>query len=41
MEDTETVQRRQKLEVIVNSLRESLNFLNDVRDFYFEEVQEI
>ena len=36
-EDTETRQQRQRCEDIVKTMRSSLEFLNEVRDFYFEE----
>lgn len=39
-EDIETRQKREKCETMVQTLRQSLEFLNDVRDFYFEEAQE-
>ena len=36
-EDLETRQKREKVENMIRSLRSSLEFLNEVRDFYFEE----
>ena len=36
-EDLETRQRRDKVEAMVGTLKSSLEFLNEVRDFYFEE----
>ena len=38
-EDFETKQQRDKTEQMVQTLRSSLDFLNDVRDFYFEEAE--
>lgn len=36
-EDLETKSKREKCETMVNTLKHSLEFLNEVRDFYFEE----
>lgn len=36
-EDLETRQKRDKVEAMVATLKSSLEFLNEVRDFYFEE----
>lgn len=36
-EDQETKLQREKTEKMVQTLRTSLDFLNEVRDFYFEE----
>lgn len=36
-EDVETKQKRENCEELVKTLRQSLEFLNEVRDFYFEE----
>jgi len=40
-EDTDTKARRDKVEGMVKTLRSSLEFLNEVRDFYFEETQNV
>ena len=37
VEDGEVKQKRAKLTETINSLKESLDFLNEVRDFYFED----
>lgn len=39
-EDHETRLRREKCEAMVKTLRQSLEFLNEVRDFYFEEAND-
>ena len=39
-EDTETKQQREKTETMVQTLTSSLSFLNEVRDFYFEDSTE-
>ena len=36
-EDVETKSKRENCEEMVKTLRQSLEFLNEVRDFYFEE----
>jgi len=36
-EDIETKQQRKKCEDLVKTFKTSLDFLNEVRDFYFEE----
>ena len=36
-EDFDTKQKRENCEIMVSTLRQSLEFLNEVRDFYFEE----
>lgn len=36
MEDSATVRKRNKIQDVVKTLKDSLNFLNEVRDFYFE-----
>lgn len=38
VEDIETKQKRDKCEALVSQLKSSLEFLNEVRDFYFEET---
>ena len=40
-EDNETKAKRDKCETMVNTLKASLEFLNDVRDFYFEETSNV
>lgn len=35
-EDSATVKKRETCEEMVDTLRQSLLFLNEVRDFYFE-----
>ena len=37
VEDATTVRKREACEEMVKSLRKSLEYLNEVRDFYFEE----
>ena len=37
MEDNATVKKRQACEEMVATLQKSLNYLNEVRDFYFQE----
>ena len=37
-EDNETRVKREKCEAMVKTLKQSLEFLNEVRDFYFEEA---
>ena len=37
IEDQDTKQRREKCEVMVKTLKQSLEILNEVRDFYFDE----
>uniref|UniRef100_A0A7S3ISD7 GED domain-containing protein n=2 Tax=Strombidium inclinatum TaxID=197538 RepID=A0A7S3ISD7_9SPIT len=39
-EDTETRQRREHCEEMAKTLRDSLDYLNEVRDFYFKEASE-
>lgn len=36
-EDFDTKSKRENCEIMVSTLRQSLEFLNEVRDFYFEE----
>ena len=38
-EDNATVKKRDQCEEMVKTLRKSLEFLNEVRDFYFENDQ--
>ena len=40
-EDNATVKKRDQCEEMVKTLRKSLEFLNEVRDFYFENDQAI
>jgi hypothetical protein len=37
-EDNDTRVKREKCEAMVKTLKQSLEFLNEVRDFYFEEA---
>jgi len=41
VEDFETRLTREKVETMVKTLKSSLDFLNEVRDFYFEETENI
>jgi len=38
-EDNGTVKKREQCSEMVKTLRKSLEFLNEVRDFYFESEQ--
>lgn len=40
VEDQDTVMRREKCDSMIKTLKQSLDFLNEVRDFYFEDKPE-